>query len=103
VSPRGIVKSKVARLEVPEFTIVADEPAAPVVTVPTSIVAAEPEGPVLPRGSVKSKIAALDVPTFVTTAEPPAALVVTVPTATVAEAPCKPAEPKLTQALPFQT
>jgi hypothetical protein len=78
--------------------MVADEPAAPVVTVPTSIVAAEPEGPVLPRGIVKSKIASLEVPTFVITAGLPAVPVVTVPTAIVASfpaGPIVPAVPKL--------
>lgn len=39
-SPRGIAKSKTAALDDPVFVTVADEPGAPVETLPTAIVAA---------------------------------------------------------------
>ena len=48
VSPRGIEKSKTAAEDVPTFVMLAEEPAAPVVTVPTPMVAAVPAGPVAP-------------------------------------------------------
>jgi hypothetical protein len=44
VFPRGIEKLKTAALEVPAFVTVALEPAAPVVTVPTAMLAAVPFG-----------------------------------------------------------
>jgi hypothetical protein len=43
-----MAKLKTAALEVPAFVTVADDPAEPVVTVPTAIVAAEPAGPCEP-------------------------------------------------------
>jgi hypothetical protein len=45
VSPLGIVKLKVAAEDVPTLVTVADEPADPVVTVPTWMVAAAPGVP----------------------------------------------------------
>jgi hypothetical protein len=48
VSPLGIVKLKVAADEVPTLFTVAELPAAPVVTVPTAIVAADPFVPFVP-------------------------------------------------------
>jgi len=48
VSPLGMLKSKVAAEDVPLLVTVADEPSAPVVTVPTAIVAADPVAPVSP-------------------------------------------------------
>jgi hypothetical protein len=47
-APCGMVKFNVAALEVPALLTVAADPAAPVVTVPTPIVAAVPEVPVVP-------------------------------------------------------
>jgi hypothetical protein len=43
------VKLKTAALEVPAFTTLADDPAAPVVTVPTVMVAAAPAAPLGPN------------------------------------------------------
>jgi hypothetical protein len=45
VTPRGILKFKIASLLVPELFTVADDPADPVVTVPTETVAALPGVP----------------------------------------------------------
>ena len=45
VVPLGIVKFSVAADEVPTLVTIAELPAAPVVTVPTAIVAAAPPGP----------------------------------------------------------
>lgn len=107
VSPLGIVKLKVAALDDPEFVTVAEDPAAPVVTVPTAMVAAAPSlpslpaapvapvAPVSPFGIVKLNVAALDVPEFVTEALVPAFPVVVLPTAIVAAAPSAPSEPSL--------
>src|SRR5574337_776294 len=86
-APRGIEKSKVAAFDEPEFVTVALEPAAPVETVPTAIVAAAPSLPLVPAsplGIVKLNVAAELVPELLTAAELPATPVVTVPTATVA-------------------
>jgi hypothetical protein len=93
-----MVKLNVAAPEVPLFVMITEEPAAPVVTVPRVMVAADPVepvapvAPVSPRGIVKLNIAALDVPTLTTEAALPAEPVVVVPTATV------PATPWFTQA-----
>ena len=46
--PCGMVKSNTAAPVVPELVTTADEPAAPVLTVPTLIVAAAPVAPVSP-------------------------------------------------------
>ena len=43
---------KIAELDVPELVTLAELPDGPVVVVPTVIVAAAPEGPVLPVGPV---------------------------------------------------
>ena len=51
-APRGIVKFRTAAEVVPAFVTTADEPAAPVVTVPIDIVAAEPADPVAPVAPV---------------------------------------------------
>jgi hypothetical protein len=83
-APFGILKSKVAAELVPTLVTVADEPAAPVVTVPIEIVAASPA---TPCGMPKSKVAVDGVPTLVTVAEDPAAPVVTVPMLNVPELP----------------
>ena len=48
VSPRGIVKLNVAADDDPAFTIATEDPALPVVTLPTAIVAAAPAAPVAP-------------------------------------------------------
>tara|TARA_Y100001938_G_scaffold149977_1_gene239024 strand:- start:711 stop:1427 length:717 start_codon:yes stop_codon:yes gene_type:complete len=99
VSPRGIVKSKVAAPLEPELVTVALEPAAPVVTVPTAMVAAAPVGPVgpvaptSPRGIVKSNVAALLEPEFATDALVPGDPVVVDPTAMVAAVPTFPCGP----------
>ena len=100
--PRGIVKSNTAAPVVPELVTLALVPAAPVVVVPTLIVAASPwsplsplppVAPVAPRGIVKLKTAAELVPEFVTVASLPSAPVVTVPTDMVAAAPALPVSP----------
>jgi hypothetical protein len=89
------VKLNVAALEVPALVTATDDPAAPVVTVPTDMVAAVPVGPVGPVGpvapvcNVKSKIAALLVPELDTAAVP----AVTVPTVIVAAVPVDPVGP----------
>ena len=81
---------------------VALEPSAPVVTVPTRIVAADPVAPVAPvapvspvapRGIVKLNVAALDEPEFVTEAFVPAFPVVVLPIEIVAAAPSEPSAP----------
>ena len=95
VSPRGIAKLNVAALDEPPLTMVALLPAAPVVTVPTAMVAAVPVVPVSPCGIVKLSVAAEDEPTFVTAADDPAAPVVVDPTATVAAEPVAPVDPVL--------
>src|SRR5574337_2168462 len=92
-APRGIEKSKVAAFDEPEFVTVALEPAAPVETVPTAIVAAAPSLPLVPAsplGIVKLNVAAELVPELLTAAELPATPVVTGPTATVAAVPSGP-------------
>lgn len=48
VAPTGIVKFNTAAEEVPLLVTVAEEPSAPVVTVPTVIVAAAPSVPFTP-------------------------------------------------------
>ena len=93
VSPRGIVKLNVAADDEPPLTMVALLPGAPVVTVPTAIVAAVPVVPVSPFGIAKFKVAAEDEPTFVTVADEPGAPVVVDPTVTVAAEPAAPVEP----------
>lgn len=93
LSPLGIVKLRVAALDVPELVTDALVPAAPVVVVPTATVAAVPAAPVSPRGIVKSKVAADEVPELLTEAEVPAAPVVVVPTETVAAEPAGPVLP----------
>ena len=45
VSPRGIAKSRTAAEDVPLLVTVAEDPAAPVVTVPTATVADVPALP----------------------------------------------------------
>tara|TARA_R110000803_G_scaffold2838_1_gene9812 strand:+ start:491 stop:1492 length:1002 start_codon:yes stop_codon:yes gene_type:complete len=95
VSPRGIVKLNVAADDEPPLTMAALLPAAPVVTVPTAIVAAVPVVPVSPFGIAKFKVAAEDEPTFVTVADDPAAPVVVEPTVTVAAEPAAPVDPVL--------
>lgn len=50
MSPRGMVKLNVAADEVPLLLTLAEEPAAPVVVVPTEMVAAVPVAPVGPVG-----------------------------------------------------
>ena len=52
VSPRGIEKLNVAALEDPALVTVAEDPADPVVTDPTAMVAAVPDAPVLPVAPV---------------------------------------------------
>ena len=91
VSPFGIVKLNVAADVVPPLETVADVPAAPVVVVPTVIVAAAPLVPFVPfilllpllplspRGIVKFSVAVGFVPVFVTEHDVPDAPVVTVP------------------------
>jgi hypothetical protein len=49
VAPAGIVKFRTAALEVPALTTEADDPGAPVVTVPTVTDAAAPAVPVGPN------------------------------------------------------
>jgi hypothetical protein len=49
VSPLGIVKLKIAALDVPEFVIATEDPASPVVTVPNVKLAADPVGPTGPE------------------------------------------------------
>ena len=108
MSPRGIVKFKIAEVEVPEFVTDTFVPATPVTTLPTAMVAAvpaipcepcgpvapvEPGAPVAPWGIVKFNNAAFDVPTFVTAALVPGALVVVDPTVIVAAAPSSPFVP----------
>ena len=102
---------------VPTLTTDADDPAAPVETVPTETVAdapagpaepagpvepagpwlpaepAGPAGPVSPRGIVKFRTAADELPPLTTDAELPAAPVVTLPTVIVADVPSAPAAP----------
>jgi hypothetical protein len=50
VAPAGIVKFSTAALDEPTLVTLADEPAVPVVTVPTVIVAAAPVEPFAPLG-----------------------------------------------------
>jgi hypothetical protein len=50
VAPAGIVKFSTAADDDPALTTDADEPGAPVVTVPTAIVAAAPAAPFAPLG-----------------------------------------------------
>jgi hypothetical protein len=83
-APFGMLKFKTAELEVPALVTFAEEPAAPVVTVPIETVA---ELPVTPCGMLKFKVALDGVPTLVTVAEDPAAPVVTVPMFSVPELP----------------
>jgi hypothetical protein len=47
-----MVKLNIAALDVPAFVIVADDPGAPVETVPTAIVAAAPSVPSSPAAPV---------------------------------------------------
>ena len=93
VSPRGIAKLNVAELDEPPLTTVALLPAAPVVTVPTAIVAAFPAVPWSPFGMVKLNVAAEDEPLLATEALVPASPVVVDPTATVAAEPVAPVDP----------
>lgn len=102
--PWGMLKLNTAALDVPAFVTVADDPAAPVVTVPTAMVAAAPlapfapelpVAPVLPTGMPKFSTAAELVPEFVTVALDPGARVETVPTETVAALPGAPGLPEL--------
>ena len=85
-----MVKSNTAALKEPELVTDALEPAAPVVVVPTAIVATVPA---TPWGMAKLNTAALDVPELVTDALVPAAPVVVVPTAIVAAVPFVPTAP----------
>jgi len=100
-----MVKLNTAAPDVPAFVTVAFDPAVPVVTVPTEIVAALPAAPVapvdpvapwIPCGMVKFRTAEVDVPELLTDAEVPAAPVVVDPTATETTvapvAPCGPEE-----------
>lgn len=99
-APCGMAKSKVAAELEPTFVTVADEPAAPVVTDPTAIVAAapvapvEPVAPVAPTGIPKLKVAAEDDPLFVTVGAEPTVRPVAVPAAIVAAAPVAPVSPR---------
>ena len=94
VSPRGMVKLKTAALDVPALLIVALDPAAPVDTVPTVMVAADPAapvapvgpvgpwGPVAPCGTVNANTTVWLVPVLITLAADPGAPVVVDPTVT---------------------
>ena len=101
VSPLGIIKSKIAALDVPLLDTTALVPGAPVLVEPVFTVAASPSAPAspgtpwMPCGIIKLKSAALVVPEFVTDAFVPAAPVDVDKTSTVAASPGAPSVPSV--------
>jgi hypothetical protein len=93
-----MVKLKTAAPVLPLLLTVAELPAAPVVVVPTAIVAAAPVGPC---GRVKLKTTAPELPDAPTAAVEPGAPVMVLPTEIVAAAPVGPVAPSSASKLQF--